>query len=161
MVLRFRMLKLRSFPLEASWYVVLIIIKKLTRHGKLVVSILCCNSGGPGLDSQPDLPFYHYFSDFRVFVVLLTYTLVLSFIAKSTSKTQNFEKKKIHYFRIQKYIFLIWLTSTVDGQRHRPFLGRRQPSCSFLPGRRSTSVDVHLTARFITPEICPTNFTST
>ena len=27
------------------------------------------------------------------------------------------------------------------GRRHRPFLGRRRPSCSFLSGRRSTSVD--------------------
>ena len=36
------------------------------------------------------------------------------------------------------------LTLTIDSQHrsHRPFLGRRRASCSYLPGRRSTPVNV-------------------
>ena len=41
------------------------------------------------------------------------------------------DKIKNHFFRIEKYIFLILSTSTTSS-----FLGRRRPDCSFPVGRR-------------------------
>ena len=105
------------------------------------------------IKKQPNTFKYNdiFFSKFLLFEVLLARKPKTGFYAKNTTKVKIL-KKKFHFFTIQKYIFLFSQLQSASTILHfssslptiLPFsTGRRQPFCTFLPGRWSTPVDAH------------------